>query len=94
MRSSTAIRPHRRGQRPSQLAAGNGRYSLICATPTRSPRACRDATVSRAVCAARAHHDDDPFRFGMAAVVDHAVAPAGALGELVHRLLHDVGYAA
>ena len=38
---------------------------------------------------ARAHHHEHPLGLGMPAVVDQPVVAAGALAELVHRVLHD-----
>ena len=40
---------------------------------------------------ARAHHDDDPLRLGVADVVEEVVLAAGDLGEVVHGRLHVLG---
>jgi hypothetical protein len=55
--------------------------------------AVRDERVDRLFDRAdrRAHDDDDALRVGGAVVVDQPVAPAGALGQLVHDLLDDPG---
>ena len=49
VRSSTAIRRTLAGSASTSARAGNGRYSRTCTTPTRSPRALSEATVSRTV---------------------------------------------
>jgi hypothetical protein len=56
VRSSTAIRRTVAGRASSSCRDGNGRNSLTCNTPTRSPRDTRVCTVSRAVSA------PDPMR--------------------------------
>ena len=51
VRSSTAIRRTLGGSASSSARVGNGRYRRSCTTPTRSPWAVSDATVSRTVSA-------------------------------------------